>query len=88
MEIFVRDAENKTGKWRSVPVNVSICLLTSRPIPECHFHLRAVGCGFGMYEDTKWHNVISRLKQLLGLIYRYYILIPCVESSDETNRLT
>ena len=38
MEIFVRDAESETGKWRSVLVNVSICLLTSRQIPEHHFH--------------------------------------------------
>ena len=45
--------------------NVSVCLLTSRPIPERHFHFRALGCGFGMYEDTKWHNVISKLKQFL-----------------------
>ena len=28
MEIFVRDAESETGKWRSVLVNVSVCLLT------------------------------------------------------------
>ena len=33
------------------------------PIPERHFHFRAVGRGFGMYEDTKWHNIISKLKQ-------------------------
>ena len=66
MEIFVRDAESKTGKWRSLLVNVSVCLLTSRPITEHHFHFRAVGRGFGMCEDTKWHNVISKLKQFLG----------------------
>ena len=66
MEIFIRDAESETGKWRSVLVNVSVCLLTSRPIPERHFHFRAVGRGFGMYEDTKWHNVISKLKQFWG----------------------
>ena len=53
MEIFVRDAESKAGKWLSVLVNVSVCLLTSSPIPERHFHFRAVGRGFGMYEDTK-----------------------------------
>ena len=57
------------------------------PILERHFHFRAVGRGFGMYEDTKWHNSISKLKHVFGLMYRYYILIPCVESSDETNRL-
>ena len=63
MEIFVRDAVSKTGKWPSVIVNVSVCLLTSRPIPEHHFHFRAVGRRFGMYEDTKWHNIISKFKQ-------------------------
>ena len=67
METFVRDAESETGKWRSVLVNVSVCLLTSRPIPEHHFHFRAVRLGFGNYEDAKWHNVISKLKQVLGL---------------------
>ena len=66
MEIFVRDAESETGKWRSVLVNVSVCLLTSRPIPERHFHFLAVGRGFGMYEDIKWHDVISKLKQFWG----------------------
>ena len=66
MEIFVRDAESETGKLRSVLVNVSICVLTSRPIPELHFHFRAIGRGFRMYEDTKWHNVISKLKRFLG----------------------
>ena len=53
MEIFVRDAESLTGKWHSVLVNVSVCLLTSCLIPECHFHFCAVGHSFGMYEDTK-----------------------------------
>ena len=66
MEIFLRDAESETGKWRSLLVNVNICLLTSRPIPECHFHFRIIGRGFGMYEDTKWHNISPNLKQLLG----------------------
>ena len=61
MKIFVRDAESETGKWCPVLVNVSVCLL----IPERHFHFRPVGCGFGMYEDTKGH-VISKLKQFLG----------------------
>ena len=66
MEIFGRDAKGETGKWRSVLVNVSVCLLTSRPMPERHFHFRALGCGFGMYEDTKWHNAISKLKQFFS----------------------
>ena len=66
MEIFVRDAESETGKRRSVLVNVSVCLLTSRPIPERYFLFRALRRGFGMYEGTKWHNIISKLKQILG----------------------
>ena len=49
MKIFVRDAQSMTGKWRSVLINVSVCLLTSRPIPERHFHFRAIGRVFGMY---------------------------------------
>ena len=53
MEIFVRDAESETGKWRSVLVNVSVYLLTSRPILERHFLFRALRRGFGMHEDTK-----------------------------------
>ena len=65
MEIFVRGTESETGKWRSLLVNISVCLLTSRPIPERHFRFRAVGRGFGMYEETKWHNVISKIKQFL-----------------------
>ena len=48
MEIFVKDAESETGKWRSVLVYVSVCLLTSHPIPERHFHFCAVGRGFGI----------------------------------------
>ena len=56
MEIFVRDAESVTRKWRSVAVNVSVCLLASHSIPERHFHFH----GFGLYEDTKWHKVISK----------------------------
>ena len=58
MEIFVRDAESETGTH--FLFNVSVCLLTSGPIPERHIHFCAVGRGFGMYEDTKWHNVISK----------------------------
>ena len=65
MGIFVREAEGETGKWRSVLVKASVCLLTSHPIPEHHFHFRAVGLDFWMYEDTKWHNVISQIKQFL-----------------------
>ena len=65
MEIFVRDAESETGKWRSILVNVSFCLLTSRPIPERHFHFHTFG-HFWEYEDTKWLDVTSKVKQILG----------------------
>ena len=47
-------------------VHVSVCLLRSRPIPERHFHFRAVGRGFGMCKDAIWHKVISKLKHFLG----------------------
>ena len=86
MEIFVRDAETESGKWRSVLVNVSVCLPTSHPTLERHFLFRALGRGFRMYEDTNWHNVISKLKQIWVDI-RHYILIPYVESTDEISRL-
>ena len=46
MEIFVRDAGNKSVKWRSLLVNVNVCLLTSHPIPERHFQFRAFERGF------------------------------------------
>ena len=62
METFA----SETGKWRSVLVYVSVCLLTSRPIPECLFHFRAVWRGFGIDGDIKWQNVISKLKKFLG----------------------
>ena len=51
---------------------------------ERHFSFRAIGRGFMMYEDTKWHNVISDLKHFFVLMYRYYILISYVECNDET----
>ena len=47
---------------------LSVCLLMSRPILESHFHFPTVWRGFGMYEDTKQHNVISKLNQFLGYI--------------------
>ena len=60
---FIRGAESETGKWRSVLVNVSVCLLTSRPIPERHCHFRAVGLGFGMAQRY------FKIKAIFGLIY-------------------
>ena len=38
-----------------------------------HLHFRDVGYGFKMYEDTKWHNVISILKNVFGCIPISYI---------------
>ena len=49
---FCRGGESETEKCRSLNVNVSVCLLTSRPIPERHIHFRVVGRVYGMYEDT------------------------------------
>ena len=86
MEIFVRDAESETGKWRSLLVNVSVCLLTSRPKPERHFLFRAVEHGFGMYGHQMAQGYF-KVKAIFGLIYRFYILIPYVESTNETSRL-
>ena len=87
MEIFERDAESETGKWRLLLVNVSVCLLTSRPIPERHFYFRAVGRGFW----NVWRNQMAqryfKIKAIFGLIYRFYILIPYVESTNENSRL-
>ena len=51
--------ESKTGKWRLVLVNVSVCLLTSHPIRNVIFTFAPFGVVLKMYEDTKWHNVIS-----------------------------
>ena len=62
IKVFVTDAERKTGKWRRVFVNISVCLLASHPNPKCHFHLRATGFGFRTYEDTKWYGIFSNLK--------------------------
>ena len=68
MEIFVGDTESGTGKWRSLLVHVNVCLLTSRPITERHFTFAPLGVVLKMYmyEDTKWHNLISNLKQFFG----------------------
>ena len=55
--------DSKTGKWRRVVVNVSVCLLTSHPVPNVNSR---VGRGYKMYKETLWHNVISNLKQFFG----------------------
>ena len=47
MEIFVRDAESETGKWRSVLVNVSVSLLTSLPVPNVTFTFALLGVVLG-----------------------------------------
>ena len=65
MDIFVMQ-ESKTGKWRRVLVNVSVCLLTSYQIPNVIFILAPLGVVLKVYEDTRWHDVISNLKQFFG----------------------
>ena len=45
--------ESKTGKWRRDLVNVSVCLLTSCPIPNVIFFFAPLGVVLKMYEDTK-----------------------------------
>ena len=79
--------ESKTGKWRRVLVNVSVCLLTSHPIRNVFFTFAPLGVVLNMYEGTKWHNVISDLKQFFRLICRCYILISYVDSMDYTRKL-
>ena len=69
---------------RSVLVYVIVCLLMSRPIPERHFHFRAVGRGFGMYKNHQMAQRYFKIESINGLIYRYYILIPYVERTDQT----
>ena len=44
--------ESKTEKWRRVLNNVSVCLLTSHPIPYVIFTFAPLGVVFKMYEDT------------------------------------
>ena len=56
---------NKTGKWRRVLVNVSVCLLTSHPIVKVIFTFAPLGLVLKMHEDNKRHNVISNLKQFV-----------------------
>ena len=56
---------SKTGKWRRVLVIVSICLPTSHTIKNVIFTFAPFGVVLKMYEDNKWHNVISNLKQFL-----------------------
>ena len=78
--------ESNTWEWRRLLVNISVCLLTSHPIANVIFIFAPLGMDLKMYEDTKWNDVISNLKQFLRLICRYYILIYYVESTDETRR--
>ena len=59
MKSVVKDAKSKSRNRRRVLVKVSVCLLTSRPIPKRHLHVRAVRRGFRMYESTEMDNVIK-----------------------------
>ena len=52
--------KSKAGKCRLVLINVSVCLLTSHPIRKVSFPFAPLGVVLKMYEDTKWHNVISK----------------------------
>ena len=79
--------ECKTGKWCRVVFNVSACLLTSHPILNVIFTFAPLGVVLRMYEDIKWNNVISNLKQFFRLICRHYILISYVDCTDEPRQL-
>ena len=70
-------AGGKAGKWRRVPVNVSVCLLTSHPKPNVTFCFAPLGIVLKMYEDTKWHHVISNLKQFLVDVSILYFGFLC-----------
>ena len=61
--------ESKSGKERRVLVNVSVCLLTSQPIPNVIFTFAPLGEVLKMYEHTKWNNVILNLKQFFDIIF-------------------
>ena len=52
---------------------VSVCLLTSHPIRNVIFPNVPLGVVLKMYEDTKWHNAISNLKQFLVDILILYL---------------
>ena len=58
--------QSKSGKWRRVLVNVSVCLLMSHQIRNVIFIFAPLGMVLKVYEDIKWHNVISNLKKFLG----------------------
>ena len=69
IEIFSELLDYKTGKWCRVLVNFIVCLLTSYPIPNIIFTFALLGVVLKMFEDTKWRNVISVLKQYLPILY-------------------
>ena len=46
--------ESKAGNGAESLFYASVCLLTSRPITECHFHFRAVARDF---EDVRRHRM-------------------------------
>ena len=55
-------------KWRRILSNVSVCFLTSHPIPNVIFTFVPLSVVLQMYEDIKWHNVISNFKQFFDEI--------------------
>ena len=74
--------ENMTGKWRRVLVNVSVCLLTSHPIPNVIFTFAPLGVVLKMHEDTKMASCNFKFKANFGS----YADISYVDSTDETRR--
>ena len=75
--------ESKTGKWRRVLVKVSVCLLTSHPIPNAIFTFAPSGVVLKMYENTIWHSVISNLLSIF-LVDMPILCLDFIESTDET----
>ena len=69
--------DSKTGKWHRVLVNVSLCLLTPHPIQNVIFTFALLGVVLKMYEGTKWHNIISNLKQYLVAMPILYFDFIC-----------
>ena len=84
-EIFVRDAGSEIEKWRSALVKVSVCFLTC-PIPNVIFTFAPLGVVLGCMKTPNGTRYF-KTKASFVLIYRYYILIPYVESTDENSRL-
>ena len=68
MKILIRDAiqDSRTGTWRRVLINVSVCLLTSRPISNVIFSFAPLGMVLRCMK-TPNDNETSNLNQFFGL---------------------